>query len=145
MNDELDASVWGPKFWFFLHTIAFTYPDHPNDTLKKKYYEFIQNLPLFIPNTKMGIEFEKLLDVYPVTPYLDSNLSFIKWIHFIHNKINKNLGKPTISLTEYYKMHHEHYRPVYVKDLDAIKWRDKLIYLGVVVCLSIFIALLFRG
>ena len=32
----LDAKVWGPHFWFTLHTIAITYPSHPNDTVKKK-------------------------------------------------------------------------------------------------------------
>ena len=26
------------------------------------------------------------LDQYPVTPYLDSRESFIKWMYFIHNQ-----------------------------------------------------------
>ena len=45
----LDPKVWGPHYWFFLHTLAMTYPHHPNSVTKKKYYEFIQNLPLFLP------------------------------------------------------------------------------------------------
>ena len=45
----LDPKVWGPHYWFFLHTLVMTYPHHPNTVTKKKYYEFIQNLPLFLP------------------------------------------------------------------------------------------------
>ena len=45
----LDAKVWGPHYWFMIHTIAISYPLRPNAVTKKKYYDFIQNLPLFIP------------------------------------------------------------------------------------------------
>ena len=39
---------------------------------KKRYYDFIQNFPLFIPNPEIGNTFSQFLDSYPVTPYLDS-------------------------------------------------------------------------
>ena len=43
----LNPKVWRPHYWFVLHTIALTYPLHPNETIKKKYYDFINNfLPL---------------------------------------------------------------------------------------------------
>ena len=51
----MDKNVWGPPYWFTLHTIAMTYPEFPNETIKKKYYDFIQNIPLFIPNRNMGM------------------------------------------------------------------------------------------
>ena len=84
----LDPKIWGPQFWFVLHTMSLTYPLNPNETTKKKYYDFIQNLPLFLPIAEIGNNFILFLDRYPVTPYLDSRESFIKWMHFIHNKIN---------------------------------------------------------
>ena len=95
---RLDPTVWGPHFWFFLHTIAMTYPIRPNDVTRKKYYEFICSLPIFIPIEAMGSDFSKLLDEYPVTAYLDSRDAFVRWIHFIHNKINEKLEKPKISM-----------------------------------------------
>lgn len=124
----LDPNVWGPKYWFFLHTIAMTYPHHPNEVTKKKYYEFIQNLPLFIPIESMGNDFSKLLDEYPVTSYLDSRESFIRWMHFIHNKINEKLEKPKISLNEFYIKYYEEYKPKNVKMREQYKWREKIIY-----------------
>ena len=125
---SLDPNVWGPKYWFFLHTIAMTYPHHPNDVTKKKYYEFIQNLPLFIPVESMGNDFSKLLDEYPVTSYLDSRESFIRWTHFVHNKINEKLEKPKISLNEFYIKYYEEYKPKDVKMREQYKWREKIIY-----------------
>ena len=50
----LDPKVWGPHYWFVLHTIALTYPITPNDVCKKKYYDFIHNLPLFLPIGQIG-------------------------------------------------------------------------------------------
>ena len=92
----LDPNIWGPHYWFFLHTISMTYPIRPNALTKKKYYEFIQNLPLFIPVEKISTEFSKLIDEYPITPYLDNRESLIRWMHFIHNKINQKLEKPEL-------------------------------------------------
>ena len=31
----MDKNVWGPPYWFTLHTIAMTYPEFPNETIKK--------------------------------------------------------------------------------------------------------------
>ena len=33
---EYDPSVWGPHYWFFLHSVGFTYPELPTDGEKKK-------------------------------------------------------------------------------------------------------------
>ena len=65
-----------------------SYPLHPNAVTKKKYYDFVQNIPLFRPVESIAGEFSKLLDLYPIQPYLDNRESFIRWMWFIHNKIN---------------------------------------------------------
>jgi len=129
---RLDPTVWGPHYWFFLHTVALSYPHHPNAVTKKKYYEFIQNLPLFIPVETIGNNFEHLLDDYPVTAYLDSRDSFVKWMHFIHNKINEKLEKPKITLNEFYFRYYEEYKPKDIKMKDYYRWREKIIYTLVV-------------
>ena len=129
MITGLDPSVWGPHYWFFLHTIAMTYPHTPNDVTKRKYYELIQNLPLFIPVEGMGSEFSKLLDEYPVAPYLDSRTSFVRWMHFIHNKINEKLEKPKISMNEFYIKYYEEYKPKDIKMKEYYRWREKIIYI----------------
>jgi hypothetical protein len=52
-----------------------------------------------MPDSRIGNKFSELLDKYPITPYLDSRDSFIKWVHFIHNRVNKMTVKAEISLT----------------------------------------------
>lgn len=95
---EISSSVWGPRFWFMIHYIAYNYPEHPNPISKRKHYDLIQNIPLFISDSEISDHFSTLLDKYPVSPYLCSRDSFMRWAHFIHNKINKLLGKDEISL-----------------------------------------------
>ena len=132
----LDPKIWGPHYWFFIHTVAMTYPIRPNAITKKKYYEFIQNLPLFIPVENMSGEFSKLLDKYPVTPYLDNRESLIRWTHFIHNKINQKLEKPQISLSEFYVKYYEEYKSQNVKMDEYYKLREKAIYCGIITTIA---------
>ena len=128
----LDPKVWGPHYWFFLHTLAMTYPHHPNAVTKKKYYEFIQNLPLFLPVEEISGEFSKLIDKYPITPYLDNRDSFVRWMHFIHNKINEKLEKPTIPLNEFFVEYYNEYKSHDEKFTDYYRIREKVIYFGIV-------------
>ena len=129
MTVYLDPKIWGPHYWFFLHTVAMTYPHHPNAITKKKYYELIQSFPLFIPVESMSSNFHKLLQSYPVSPYLDNRESFIKWVHYIHNKINEQLEKPQIPLKDFYIHYYENYKPAKVKITYYHKLKQKVIYL----------------
>ena len=110
-----------------------TYPHHPNAVTKKKYYEFVQNLPLFIPVEQISKEFEKLIDVYPITPYLDNRDSFTRWMHFIHNKINEKLEKPPISLNEFFVQYYNEYKSQNEIMSEYYKLREKLVYGGILV------------
>ena len=128
----LDPNIWGPHYWFFLHTISMTYPHHPNAVTKKKYYEFIQNLPLFIPIEAMSGELSKLIDQYPITPYLDNRESFIRWVWFIHNKINQKLEKPEISLSAFHTKYYDSYKSNNIKLAEYYKLREKFMYGSIV-------------
>ena len=139
-----DPEVWGPKYWFVLHTIAMTYPKNPNDVVKKKYYNFFINLPLFLPVQTIGNTFSNLLDKYPVTPYLDSRESLIKWVHFIHNKINEMLGKKTITLEEAMTEYYKHYKPKEIIDFEIKKSKQKIIYAILFILCIISLIYLYR-
>ncbi len=115
----LDPAVWGPRYWFVLHTIALTYPEYPTDVTKKKYYDLIQNLPLFMPQSQSGGGLAAFLDRYPPTPYLDSRDSFQRWVHFLHNKINSALGRAEVTREEADAKYWVHYVPKDKVDLAA--------------------------
>jgi hypothetical protein len=141
---NLNPDIWGPHYWFFLHTITMCYPRHPNAVTKKKYYEFISNLPLFIPVENISSHFSTLLDKYPVTPYLDSREEFIKWMHFIHNKINEKLEKPKISLHEFYEQYYEQYKSNDIKIRETSRWKEKLIYTIMVITIVFLMVYLYN-
>ena len=108
---HFDPNVWGPHYWFFLHTIGYSYPELPNEVTKRKYYDLITNMPLFIPDSDIGDKFSRMIDRYPVTPYLDNRDSFVRWVHFVHNKINVQLGKEELSLPMALEKYRAEYKP----------------------------------
>jgi hypothetical protein len=140
----LDPTIWGPHYWFFLHTISLNYPLRPNAITKKKYYEFIQNFHMFIPVEKMSSNFSKLIKEYPVTPYLDSRDTFIRWVHFIHNKINYKLEKDNVSLEKFYIDYYDKYKTIDIKIKDYFNIKGKILYLSVLIFLIISIFYLYN-
>jgi hypothetical protein len=134
-----DPDVWGPHYWFFLHTVAESYPVMPNAVTKRKYYDLIQNMPLFIPIQEMGNKMSQMLDKYPVSPYLDTKESFVRWVHFIHNKFNALLGKEEMSLRQSLDNYRDQYRPKPVFLSEVIHTRKHYIHIALILSCLLFI------
>lgn len=140
--ENLDPEVWGPHYWFVLHTITICYPLKPNETIKKRYYNLINLLPMLIPNEEMGKNLSKLLDEYPCLPYLDSRESFTKWMHYIHNRINKTLDKKLMSYEDGIIAYYKNYEPKPKVKSDEFKLREKIIFGSLLCVLLIIIVIL---
>jgi hypothetical protein len=133
---KFDPEVWGPHYWFFLNTLAHSYPENPNSVTKRKYYDFITNLPLFIPDSTIGDQFARLLDKYPVSPYLDSRDSFLHWVHFIHNKVNVLLGKEEISYLASLEKYRANYKPKKIVLSERWRLNKKYVHFAIIlICL----------
>tara|TARA_X000001036_G_C20614334_1_gene780309 strand:+ start:496 stop:951 length:456 start_codon:yes stop_codon:yes gene_type:complete len=135
-NMDLPMNIWGPHYWFIIHTVAMNYPKIPGATTKKKYYDFFQYLPLFLPHKKAQTLFTTLLKKYPISPYLDSKESLLKWTHFIHNKVNIIFNKPTMSYKTFYESYHKQFIPKPTVKFNYKQWYKKIAY-----CLSILFIL----
>jgi FAD-linked sulfhydryl oxidase len=94
----MDPEVWGPHYWMFLHTVAANYPIKPTALERKVHYRLIHNFHEFLPHRRIAAEFVDLLKANPVTPYLDTRDDFVRWMHHLHNEINRKLDKPKLSL-----------------------------------------------
>ena len=126
----MDPDIWGPHYWFMLHTMAFHYPLHPTSIQKKLYFRFIHNLYEFIPNKTIGTTFQKLLVDNPVTPYLDTRKDFVEWMHHIHNAVNTRLDVPHFTLADHYAA----YALTSPRGLRAQRRRERLVSLVMIVC-----------
>lgn len=137
---KFDPKIWGPYYWFFLHSICHIYPEKPNNIIKKKYYEFIMNLPVFIPDPDSAKKFEILLEQYPLTPYLDTKNDLIKWMHFIHNTINSHNGKPSCTLYNSINDYYENYKSIPEVKYDNAKLKYRITYACIILIFLLIIS-----
>lgn len=119
MELTIPADIWGPHYWFVFHTLCYAYPERPNKIAKKKMYDFVQNIPFIIPHLGISDYFTKILDKYPVSSYLDNRKDLMKWFHFIHNEINRSIGKDQISFDESMRQYIEYIEKNKIKSNDT--------------------------
>tara|TARA_Y100000748_G_C15289646_1_gene407853 strand:- start:55 stop:495 length:441 start_codon:yes stop_codon:yes gene_type:complete len=140
----LDASVWAKEYWFVLRTVALHYPDNPNATAKKKYYDLVQNLPLFVPDGSALCA--SLLDRYPVAPYLDGRDSFLRWVDFIRNRVHIATGAEPITRQQAAEEYAEYFAPPPDLAANEARRRRTIATVGVSVgLLGIAVFLALRG
>jgi hypothetical protein len=96
-------------------------------------------MPIFIPNVEMGNRFSRLLDKYPVTPYLDKRESFIRWTVFIHNKINAILGKPEMELNDAISNYNHAYVPAQLELYGETTIKKNVVYLYSTIILALLL------
>ena len=136
---QLDSQVWMPHLQFILQTMSIMYPTYPNDVSKKKYYDVINNLPVFFPIKPMGETFTKLLDEFPVTPYLKSRESFMRWVHFINNKLNIFMEWEQTTFYDSLETYYASYKPKELIRLEHHKRRKQYIQISVIIFIIISI------
>ena len=109
--EQLNPDIWFPHIWFFFRTMAHSFPNNPTSITKRKYYDCIQNMPLFLPHNECSNLFLHLLDVYPVSPYLNNKDDFMLWIHFMENMVNKQIGKIEYTQIQHKEQYYNEFKP----------------------------------
>tara|TARA_A100001015_G_scaffold313714_1_gene421584 strand:- start:2584 stop:3021 length:438 start_codon:yes stop_codon:yes gene_type:complete len=140
----LSPEIWVPHLQFLLQTISIMYPMNPNDVSKKKYYDMINNLPVFFPENPMGKYFTKLLDQYPLTPYLKSRESFMRWVHFINNKINVFMNREQETFYDSLENYYKAYKPHEIIKQENSKKKKKYIEISIIIATIAFIIYLLK-
>lgn len=126
-DDELKTSVWARQYWFVALTICLSYPTHPNDSIKKKYYELYQNIFLYLPPNDDIRPYYSYIERFPITPYLDSRDSLLQWLFFVRNKITDSLDFERQSRQSLMQEYYEQYIPKNTLEFEKHVFRKCLI------------------
>jgi hypothetical protein len=113
----MPTEVWGPRFWFVLHTVSFAYPDTPGYQHKKYAYDFYNAIQAVIPCPLCRDHYAQEMRNLPLTPYLDSRAKLMEWVWRIHNAANRRLNKPEYSFHDMVR-----YYMAMVDDEMAPRW-----------------------
>jgi hypothetical protein len=95
---QLGPNIWGPHLWKSLHMISIGYPNEPNEEQKKNYRIFFENFYQVIPCSICSNNYKRHLTELPITNDIMKNRQTLaKWVIELHNIVNKEHGKPTMS------------------------------------------------
>ena len=91
MNEAQKASktFWGAPLWRTIHNLAASYTPEK----KKEFKVFINSLTTLLPCEKCQQNLKKNLKKLKVDDYLDNNHQLFLWSYFLHDMVNKELGK----------------------------------------------------
>jgi hypothetical protein len=131
----MDPNIWGPKFWFSLHSVSFTYPFNPDTKDKERYKTFFGLLEHLLPCVLCRKNYGKNIQNYPIDGHLNSRKSLAYWVMDIHNMVNVENGKPSMTREEMLENYERQYgRKIYLDDpsphitnkkLDDVSWQTE--------------------
>jgi hypothetical protein len=93
-GDGFLTTVWGPPMWHYLHTMSFNYPVHPTAADKRNYRAFMLGLQHVLPCKYCRINLKNNYKNHPLRAcHLASRDAFSRYVHELHEIVNKLLGK----------------------------------------------------
>lgn len=97
-DNGLVTGMWGPHMWKSLHSITFCYPINPNDIDKGNYKKFFELIGEVLPcmhcreSYKKIIVGEKYNNAILNDHVFDNRESLTKWLYYVHEAVNNELG-----------------------------------------------------
>ena len=96
----MNPEIWGPRLWFFIHTIAINFPDNPTREDYDKYLMFFKSLKHIIPCEKCRIGYIEKTTKNPVNNHLKNSTTLFNYTIDLHNEVNRSLGKKELTYEE---------------------------------------------
>lgn len=96
----MQPEIWGSHAWSTLHLFAIGYPKSPTYEDIVAYKNFYENFWKVIPCYKCSVNYRRHLKEYPLDNYLTDNKKLFEWTVNLHNIVNKELGKPQMSIED---------------------------------------------
>lgn len=91
--------AWGGDFWRVAHSVTFQYSEaNPSAEERRVVRLFFSVFPDVLPCWRCGDHFKEHMVEDPLTDdVLRNRETLSRWLHGIHNKVNRGIGKPEIT------------------------------------------------
>jgi FAD-linked sulfhydryl oxidase len=110
----MDPKIWGPNFWFALHTITFNYSVNPDEEEKERIRNFFNSLEYILPCKLCRVNYSHHIRQNPIENQLNSRKDLVFWLIDIHNMVNVQNNKPKLSYEQVISI----YEKAYNKKID---------------------------
>ena len=91
----MNQNVWGPHTWFFLHSVTFNYPFKPTVYDKHHIKQFFKEIEDILPCSVCRRHYKEHLKKKPIKS--ESRKELVYWLIDLHNIVNIQEHKPTMS------------------------------------------------
>jgi len=91
---------WGPYFWGVLHIACLTAPQTLTDAHKEGFRQLVNSYSKVLPCPVCQKHFDETLHKFPIEERMESGAELFMWSVDIHNEVNRQLKKPTVSYSE---------------------------------------------
>lgn len=96
----MDAQIWGPGAWKFIHSSALYYPQQPSKDQKRSMRDFLTSLQDVLPCSKCRSHYRENLDPVKLDTALGSRDTLFVWTVDMHNKVNLSNQKRQLTIQE---------------------------------------------
>ena len=139
----MKPNIWGPSAWIYLHLLSMNYPENPTKQDVKTYKIFLEYFGKTLPCDKCQNNFSKHIKNFNLDTALESKSKFINFIWKLHNKVNKDINKKTMSFNDFINIYDkliDSEKLNLIKNIDNINLYRKII---IVLLISIILIVLF--
>jgi len=100
----MKSDEWGPHIWILIHLVAFCIPNEKYfKNFINYYFSFYYSLRDVIPCPICRNHYKNLMNDYKIEN-CKSKKDLIEWTIMIHNKVNNNLNKKTLTKEDVFKI-----------------------------------------
>ncbi|GLB37838.1 putative sulfhydryl oxidase [Lyophyllum shimeji] len=92
LGNATAKAALGRATWKLMHTMTLRFPENPTPDERSALTSYFHLTSRLYPCGECAAEFQELLKKYP--PQTASRRSASLWLCFVHNEVNKRLGKP---------------------------------------------------
>lgn len=112
-----DPKIWGPSYWFSLHTVAAHYPIQASPIVCENMKNRILAIPYEIPCEACRTHAFAFIDTNSknLNEIVSGRHKLGKFFCDFHNKVNLRYGKPQMSYEDVYKMYSGNAEVQYIK------------------------------